>query len=126
MNVKRVGLCMFAVGAVAVFIVIVVNVTCPGPRTTTLGKLMDKSPGQPAGTVHVSNCGGGKQYGRFLVITSTHKSQHPVVFVLATERPLGRNETKFSGYCEGVCNFAIPDCPILPPFLLITNAVPIP
>lgn len=111
--------------AALTIVVIIVYYACPQPRETTFGTFATKEPGQPAGPVKLSNCVGGKQYGRFLVIPAPNKLRHTVVFALTSDRPLGQTETVLTGYCEGIANFEIPGCPALPPFLLVTNAYPV-
>lgn len=96
------------------------------PREMTFGTLAAKEPGKQAGSVKVFNCVGGKQYGKFVVFHAVVRTNHTVVFVLDSDRPLGRTETVLTGHCEGIANFTIPGCPALPPFLLVTEARPVP
>lgn len=110
----------------ALFVLIVVYIACPKPAEMTLGKLATKDPGHPAGYIRVSNCVGGTQTGRFLVYPSPGKARHTVVFVLTSNREQAKTQTHYAGYCEGVCNFEVPGCPVRPPFLLVTDVTPIP
>lgn len=110
----------------ALFVIVVVYFVCPGQREMTLGTLATKEPGQPAGYIRVSNCVGSTQTGRFLTFPSSVKARHTVVFVLTSNRPQAKTQTHYAGYCEGVCNFDVPGCPVAPPFLLVTDVTPIP
>jgi len=114
------------IAIVCIVLIIDYAVVRRNPQEVTFGTLALKEPGRQAGQVKVSNCFGGKQYGRFVVFQSPIKTQHTVVFVLDSDRPLGRTETVLQGYCEGIANFEIPGCPALPPFLLVTGASPVP
>lgn len=107
----------FAVAGLSGVAVVVLGLSC-GPRTVvpiTLGDIADREKNYSGRTVRISNAGGGKLHGRYLVFQQTLSTRRHVV--LAMSGPV--EGTVFTGFCSGVRITSIPGCPCEPPFVLV-------
>lgn len=94
------------------------------PDRISIGALADKDADHSHRQVIITNAGGSKPQGRFMVFESRLDNSYSVVFVLASGVKTLGSESCFFGSCEGVRVSGVPGCPCEPPFVLVTNVEP--
>jgi hypothetical protein len=94
------------------------------PVKTTLGALSEKSSDFSGQRVVISNAILGQRSGRFIWFRAGVDHRHDVVFALRTAE-VEADCTTFRGYCFGVMEERIPECPHDPPFLYVMGVEPI-
>ncbi len=112
----RVFFC-FAAAAAATF----AGISC-GSRpsvTVTIGELSERSRDFTQAHVTISNAGGGKRHGPYLVFPTTIENRRHVVLVVGDSDTTG--VSTFVGICSGVRVTSIPGCPCPPPFVFVES-----
>ena len=103
------------------FVVVAVGISCqkPPPTVVTLGDLSDRTNNFTGKTLLVTNAGGGKRHGEYLVFPQPIMTRYHVVFFVGSADTSGC--TSFSGTCSGVRVTSLPDCPCPAPFVLVSD-----
>jgi hypothetical protein len=114
-------------GVVTGFLVIVlfvIYIRDTKPLTATVGTLADKRNDFTGRRVVITNGGTGKRVGRFIFFDTADATRHCVVFALATTE-VEPGVTTFRGYCVGIFDERVPECPHDPPFLYVMDVRPV-
>lgn len=90
----------------------------------TLGTIANKQVDLTGCRLVIVNCIQGKRVGRSIIFEPPDDSRHCVILSLA-DAEVEPTITTFRGYCIGVFDERVPECPHDPPFLYVVDVRPI-
>lgn len=116
----------FTAVALACLIVLFLAVKFEAGKQTTIpiGAFAEKDYDRGMRLFRITNAGGGKQSGRFLVFSTEITTRYPVVFLLDSSEVIPSTTTVFTGSCAGVRVTPLPGCNCPAPFVLVVGCVP--
>lgn len=111
---------------VMISVVVVVSVALyiqpAKPTSMTIGTFAEKETPHDSTRYRITNAGGGKRSGHFLVFEQSLSTRYHVV--MKFDGTIPKDKSVFIGRFEGVIREKIPECPCDPPFLLLSNVTP--
>ena len=116
----------FIAVALGSLLVLALAITFEARQVTTvsIGAFAEQDYDHAQKKVRLTNAGGGKRTGRFIVYSTSITTRYPVVLVLISSDVTDSKVTVFTGSCAGIRVTPIPNCPCPAPFVLVTGVSP--